>query len=198
MGNDAAVPPSRDRPMPPPAFELILRARHTARRDRGKLSDAVTWCEQALALAPTHAQIEATLAICQAQLAFYDPAGAELLLDRASDHMFAALSRDPHLAEAHFARAHVELQRGRPVAAAVCFRMAIALAPQWAEAHEWLGRLLLEAGFSVDARATLRCVTRRASLTSLRKRSRASAWTNRSLRISLTAITSSSSRSRAR
>jgi serine/threonine-protein kinase len=31
--------------------------------------------------------------------------------------------------------------------------MAIALAPQWAEAHEWLGRLLLEAGFSVDAHA---------------------------------------------
>jgi serine/threonine-protein kinase len=153
MGNDAAVPPNRDHPMPPHAFELILRARHTARRDRSKLSDAVAWCEQALALAPAHPRIEAILATCRAQLAFYNPANAEALLDRASEHMFAALSRDPHLAEAHFARAHIELQRGRPVGAAVCFRMAIALAPQWAEAHEWLGRLLLEAGFSVDAHA---------------------------------------------
>ena len=153
MANDAAVPPNPDHPMPPPAFELILRARHAARRDRARLFDAVEWCEQALALAPSHPRIEAILATCQAQLAFYDPASAEALLDRASEHMFAALSRDPHLAEAHFARAHVELQRGKPVGAAVCFRMAIALAPQWAEAHEWLGRLLLEAGFSVDAHA---------------------------------------------
>lgn len=153
MGNDAAVPADRDHPMPPRAFELLLRARHAARRDRGKLSDAVAWCEQALALAPSHPRIEAILATCRAQLAFYDPAGARMLLDQASKHMFAALSRDPNLAEAHFARAHVELQCGRPVAAAVCFRMAISLAPQWAEAHEWLGRLLLEAGFSVDAQA---------------------------------------------
>jgi len=153
MGNDAAVPPNRDHPMPAQAFELILRARHAARRDRGKLSDAVAWCEQALALAPAHPRIEAILATCCAQLAFYNPADAAALLDRGSEHMFAALSRDPQLAEAHFARAHVELQRGRPVGAAVCFRMAIAFAPQWAEAHEWLGRLLLEAGFSVDAQA---------------------------------------------
>ena len=155
MGSDAAVPHDRDHPMPPQAFELILRARHTARRDRGKLSDAVAWCEQAFAHAPAHPRIEAILATCQAQLAFYNPADAEALLDRANEHVFAALSRDPHLADAHFARAHVELQRGRPVGAAVCFRMAIALAPQWAEAHEWLGRLLLEAGFSVDAHARL-------------------------------------------
>ncbi len=153
MRRDAAVPPSRDQPMPPEALDLVLQARYAARRDRGTLADAVAWCEQALALAPAHPRIEAILAICRAQLAFYRPVDAEALLDRASEHMFAALSRDPHLADAHFARAHVELQRGRPVGAAVCFRMAIALAPQWAEAHEWLGRLLLEAGFSVDAHA---------------------------------------------
>jgi serine/threonine-protein kinase len=153
MGNDAAVPPKHDHPIPPGALELILRARHAARRDRGKLSDAVAWCEQALAIAPGHPRIEAILATCRAQLAFYNPASAEALLERANESMVAALSKDPHLAEAHFARAQIELQRGRPVGAAVCFRMAIALAPQWAEAHEWLGRLLLEAGFSVDAHA---------------------------------------------
>jgi len=153
MGSDAAVPPDREHPMPPEAFELILRARHTARRDRGRLPEAVEWCERALALAPAHPRIEAILATCRAQLAFYNPVDAEALLDQASEHMFAALSRAPHLADAHFARAHVELQRGRPVGAAVCFRTAIALAPQWAEAHEWLGRLLLEAGFAVDAHA---------------------------------------------
>nr|MDQ3370199.1 hypothetical protein [Myxococcota bacterium] len=36
-----------------------------------------------------------------------------------------------------------------------CFRAAIARAPLLADAHEWLGRMLLEAGYLVDARARL-------------------------------------------
>src|SRR5262249_37392717 len=70
-------------------------------------------------------------------------------------HALAALAAAPELAEAHFARAHVELQSGRPLIAAVCFRAAIARAPLMAEAHEWLGRMLLEAGVIVDAFARL-------------------------------------------
>jgi serine/threonine-protein kinase len=155
MGSDAAPPPVRGRPVPPAALELILRARHEVRRDRQRLRGAIALCERALELAPGHPRVEATLATCQAQLAFYAPRLEAGLLDDAAAHALAALAADPDLAEAHFARAHVELHRGRPLIAAVCFRAAIARAPLMAEAHEWLGRLLLEAGFAVDARARL-------------------------------------------
>jgi serine/threonine-protein kinase len=154
-GSDAAPPPVRSHVPPPAAHALILRARHDARRDRLTLAAGVAHCEQALALAPGNPRVLAALAACQAQLAFYAALDAPLLLEDAAGHALAALAAAPELAEAHFARAHVELHSGRPVIAAVCFRAAIARAPLMAEAHEWLGRMLLEAGFIVDAVARL-------------------------------------------
>ena len=154
-GSDAVPPPIQRRPILAAAHELILRARHDARRDRATLFDGVARCEQALVLAPGDPRVESALATCQAQLAFYDAHATTSLLDEAARHAFAALSAAPDLADAHFARAHVELHLGRPVNAAVCFRAAIARAPLMAEAHEWLGRMLLEAGFLVDAVARL-------------------------------------------
>ena len=154
-GSDAAPPPVRAHPVPPEANELILQARYDARRDRLKLADAVARCERAAVLAPGDPRVQATLATTQAQLAFYEGRATGGLLDAAARNAFSALAADPELAEAHFARAHVELHAGRSVIAAVCFRAAIARAPLMSEAHEWLGRMLLEAGFVVDATARL-------------------------------------------
>jgi len=154
-GSDAAPPHGPIRVPPPAAHDLILRARHDARRDRLTLAAGVARCEQALALAPGDPHVLAALAACQAQLAFYAAPEAERLLEAATEHALAALAAAPELAEAHFARAQVELHSGRPVIAAVCFRAAIARAPLMVEAHEWLGRMLLEAGFLVDALARL-------------------------------------------
>jgi serine/threonine-protein kinase len=154
-GSDAAPPALRARPIHPAAHELILLARHDARRDRAMLAAAVERCERALVLASGDPRVLAALAISQAQLAFYDARGAEGLLDAAARNALSALAADPELAEGHVARAHIELHAGRPVIAAVCFRAAIARAPLMFEAHEWLGRMLLEAGFVVDATARL-------------------------------------------
>ena len=154
-GSEAAPPALQVRATPAAALELLLRARHEARLDRLTLAAGVARCEQALALAPGDPRVLAALALCQAQLAFYSWRDSERLLESAAGHALAALAAAPELAEAHFARAHVELQSGRPLIAAVCFRAAIALAPLMAEAHEWLGRMLLEAGFIVDAFARL-------------------------------------------
>jgi serine/threonine-protein kinase len=155
MGSDAAPPPVRGLATPPAALALILQARYEARRDRRKLPEAIALCRQALEIAPGHPRAEAALATCQAQHAFYAARLEASLLDDAAAHAIAALAADHDLAEAHFARAHVELHRGRPLIAAVCFRAAISRAPLMAEAHEWLGRMLLEAGFGVDARPRL-------------------------------------------
>jgi len=154
-GSDAAPPMIRGQPVPPGALELILQARHDARRDRAALASSVERCERALAIAPGNARVLAALSTCQAQLAFYDARTPEDLLDAANRNALAALAADPDCAEAHAARAHVELHAGRPVIAAICFRAAIARAPLMSEAHEWLGRMLLEAGFIVDAMARL-------------------------------------------
>ena len=151
MGSDVAPPAIRGERPPAAALELILRARHEVRRDRTRLGDAIAWCELALELAPGHPRVEATLATCQAQLAFYAPHPPAGVLDAAAAHALAALAAAPECADAHFARAHVELHRGRPEIAAACFRMAIAHAPLMVEAHEWLGRMLLEAGFTAAA-----------------------------------------------
>jgi eukaryotic-like serine/threonine-protein kinase len=154
-GSDAAPPAMQSRPIPAEAHDLILLARHEARLDRLTLAAAVARCERALALAPGDPRVLAALATCQSQFAFYNTPASGNLLEEAAGHALAALAAAPELAEAHFARAHVELQSGRPVIAAVCFRAAIARAPLMAEAHEWLGRMLLEAGFLVDAFARL-------------------------------------------
>ncbi len=156
LGSDAAPPPLRGHPLARRRARADpARPRVAARRDRRMLPDALTWCEQALALAPDHPRVLAALATCEAQLAFFGSHPAPHLLDNATAHAFAALAAAPDLAMAHFARAHVELHHGRPLVAAVCFRAAIARAPLLAEPHEWLGRMLLEAGFAVDARARL-------------------------------------------
>ena len=152
-GSDAAPPAIRARATPPAALDLILQARHEVRRDRTALPAAIARCERALALAPGDARVAAALATCQAQLTFYSRHIDASVLEIAAGHAFAALAADPHLADGYFARGHVELHSGRPVIAAACFRAAIARAPLMAEAHEWLGRMLLEAGFVVDALA---------------------------------------------
>ena len=56
----------------------------------------------------------------------------------------------PEQAETHIAAGHVALHQGDAVSAAQHLRRAISVAPQAAEAHEWLGRLLLEAGYLDD------------------------------------------------
>ncbi len=150
-GCESAPPAMTDKRMPADALDLVLRARHMARGDRSTLAQATELCRRALELAPDHPRAIATLALCEAQMTFYLREPDASLLPAAAERAYAALLAAPELAEAHFARGHVELHCARPVIAAACFRSSIAHAPMFAEGHEWLGRMLLEAGYSVDA-----------------------------------------------
>jgi serine/threonine-protein kinase len=62
-----------------------------------------------------------------------------------------AVAVAPDSADAQLAAGHVELMSGNPVAAARHFRLAIHRAPLLADAHEQLGRMLLETGYLKDA-----------------------------------------------
>ena len=71
--------------------------------------------------------------------------------------------------EPHLAAGHVALHLDDPVVAATHFRSALRIAPLWPDGHEWLGRLLIEAGFIADGRARLEAaIQRNPELRSLR------------------------------
>ena len=98
--------------------------------------------------APANPKIAAMLAIAQVRLAFFMGDTDPRSFVRARRRSRARRSR-PHRTRCsrHLAMGHVELNTGDRVVAAGHFRVAIACAPHSAEAHEQLGRMLLEAGY---------------------------------------------------
>ena len=131
---------------PPAALELLLRARHKAQTGLGRLASAVDLLEKAHALAPDSALVAATLAVAKVQRAFFFVGdGDRPAMKEAARLVRNALERAPDLFETHMAAGHLELHVGDPALAAVHFRAAIAAAPHSADAHEQLGRMLLEA-----------------------------------------------------
>lgn len=84
------------------------------------------------------------------RLAFFahqDGGGAVARAERA---VLRGRACSPDRPEVHLAAGHLALHLGDPVAAARSFREAIHAAPAWSESHEWLGRMLLEAGAVAD------------------------------------------------
>jgi len=135
------------------AYELLVRARHEARRGPSYFRQPLAMLERAHALRPDDARIRAHLALMLVRGAFF--ARDMSLIDRAAEHIRVALETGPGLAESHLAAGHRELQIGDPAVAAAHYRVAIACAPHSAEAHDLLGRMLLEAGYLDAALARL-------------------------------------------
>lgn len=137
------------------ALELVLRARHAAQRDITRMSSVLEWLKQAREIAPTEPRVLAINAIAYVRSAFFQPDFMADALEQGRALAYAAVVADPGLADAHIAVGHVELGRGNGVLAASHFRKAVHCAPYLAEAHEQLGRILLEAGYLPDAIARL-------------------------------------------
>ena len=144
---------------PPPdhtAYELLIRARHEARRGPSYFRQPLAMLERAYALRPHDPRIRALLSMMMVRGAFFSRDMA--LLERAADHIRIALETGPDLVEAHLAAGHYELQTGDPAVAAGHYRVAIACSPHSPEAHDLLGRMLLEAGYLDAALARLEYV----------------------------------------
>ncbi len=135
------------------AGELLVRARHEARRGPSYFRQPLALLERAHAARPDDPRIRASLALMLVRGAFFtrDPA----LLERAADHVRIALAAGPGLVESHLAAGHLEQQVGEPAIAAAHYRVAIACSPHSPEAHDLLGRMLLEAGYLDAALARL-------------------------------------------
>jgi tetratricopeptide (TPR) repeat protein len=103
---------------------------------------------RALALAPDHPLALAGHAMATLRWAFFVAHPVDLSGVRGEVVRALAVSSDRP--EPHLAAGHVALHGEDPVEAAAHFRRALQLAPAWADGHEWLGRMLLEAGFVED------------------------------------------------
>jgi serine/threonine-protein kinase len=132
------------------AFELLLRARVIAQQGFDGVRRAVELLERAHALCPEDPRIAATLAMLSLRLY----TGIEDL-ERVRALVHAAFAAAPELAESHVAAGYLELHTGDSGLAASHFRRAITRSPFNAEAHEGLGRMLLEAGFLDQAMARI-------------------------------------------
>lgn len=126
---------------------------HRARRMYRSLSardyaGAVDLFARALALAPDHPVALAGHAMARLRWAFF--ASQPFDLGGVREEVARALVVAGDRPEPHLAAGHVALHGEDPVEAARPFRRALQLAPAWAEGHEWLGRMLLEAGFVED------------------------------------------------
>jgi serine/threonine-protein kinase len=135
------------------AYDLLIRARHEARRGPSHFRLPLALLERAHALRPHDPRIRANLAAMIVRGAFFsrDP----VLLERAAEHVRTALAMGPDLADAHLAAGHLQQHVGDPADAASHYRRAIACAPHLPEAHDLLGRMLLEAGYLDTALARL-------------------------------------------
>lgn len=144
-----------DDDLPPGALEPWLRARSAFRRtfsfDDGRV---VRLYEEALRHAPDHPVLLAGRAMALQRFAFFAPIG-KADLETPRQDVARALAMGPSRPEPHLAAGHLALQGDDPVSAARHFRAALHAAPAWPDGHEWLGRMLLEAGFIDDGRARL-------------------------------------------
>ncbi|MFO0547262.1 MAG: protein kinase [Polyangiaceae bacterium] len=131
-------------------IDLVLRARHFYNSWLPHDHDrALGLFERALARSPEDPQVLAGFAMAITRRAFYGTSVAGSRA-RASVAASRALELAPDLPESQLANGHLALHSGQPEMAGKCFRAAIGVAPQLAEPHEWVGRMLLEIGMLKD------------------------------------------------
>ncbi|MFO0612122.1 MAG: protein kinase [Polyangiaceae bacterium] len=144
----------------PVTMDLELRARfHFQSPFVADLDRAIGLFELALERAPGRPSLLSGLAMARTRHAFFAGTfgGA---LEQAKALAEAAIAAQPELPDAHLALGHHALHRGSPEIAARHFRDALARAPQRAETHEWVGRMLLEVGYLADATKRLEAALR--------------------------------------
>jgi len=131
------------------AIEAYLRARQHARAWEWKgTSGAVALFEKCIELAPHFKPALAGHAIACLRTWFVPnwDANEPDWEQRARDAVETALAGAPELAETHLAAAIHSVQHGEYNATAESLRHALRIAPTYAAAHEYLGRLQIEAG----------------------------------------------------
>jgi tetratricopeptide (TPR) repeat protein len=146
----------RERPSNRDAVDLAMQAEYSGRPDHSKasLNDAVTLAERALALDPQNARALTVLAVALANrvLAHWsdDPAGDIAGAEKISD---AALALEPENSWAHYAKGLIYYAKRQFGPSITEFETTIALDPNNANAHAFIGFLKLYLGRSEEGLA---------------------------------------------
>lgn len=141
--NDRKEPPSGV-PAESDTVELYLRARYLyGRSDEASLTRSVGLFERVIARAPADPTLRMSYALALSRLWFYgDPGAAEKALPAAE----AVVAQLPLHGESYLALAGVRFQGADLLGAVQALAKALALSPDLADAHELLGRILVETG----------------------------------------------------
>ncbi|MBA2541369.1 MAG: protein kinase [Deltaproteobacteria bacterium] len=137
------------------ATDLWLRGRAIIHRNITAVGPALELLERAYTLAPEDPRIAASLANVYSRMTYLHTDATDEMLARATELINSALRTGAMDADVHNAAGLLELNIGDAVVAARHFRTAIACAPYSAEAHDGLGRMLIEAGYLEDGMARL-------------------------------------------
>ncbi len=142
--------------LPPPALalappnaviDLYLRGRHELRHNwHGALDGACDLFAQALVLAPEDPLVQSNAAVARARRAFLDDKYQFEDIQEARRLANSALEGAPGRVEPHFALALIAFTVSKPTEAVYHARQALAISEAYAEAHDLLGRILLETG----------------------------------------------------
>jgi serine/threonine protein kinase len=132
--------------VPDAAIDIYLRARASSRdSSKGGVQQTVELFERCLALAPTFRLALAGYAIACLRR-WFQPTDERNWAEVAKSAVDAARDGAGELAETHLAIAKLAVQLGDYRTAATALQQALHIAPTYAAAHDYLGRLQLEAG----------------------------------------------------
>lgn len=140
------------------AYQLYLQGRYQwNKRTRESLKHAVEYFEQAIEKDPNYAMAYSSLADCYTVFSTYDVAPPNEAYTKARLAAQKALEIDPTLGEAYATLADVKESFDWDFAGSERdYRRAIALAPNYATAHQWYGELLRKLGRADEAVAEQR------------------------------------------
>jgi TolB-like protein/predicted Ser/Thr protein kinase len=148
------------RKLDPRAYDLSLQGSYHLRRVTAQdVDQAIALYEQAVAIAPDFAPLQANLASAYAQKTFFFAPDDQQLEGRAFAAIEKAFALDPNSGEAHLARGELlwRQSHGFPHRAALAeFRLAAAAQPNLEEAFWQIAGILLHVGHLDEALVELR------------------------------------------
>jgi len=141
----------------PEAYEAYLKGRHESNNWTGEhLQKSVEYLEQAVRKDPGYAPAWAALSDSYGLLSMFDFLPPEIGLERSKTAALRALELDDTLSEAHVSLANARLWEWSWSAAEKELQRAIALDPNNAMAHQWLGYELSAMGRFDEAIARMK------------------------------------------
>jgi TolB-like protein/tetratricopeptide (TPR) repeat protein len=157
LGATTTVVASAGGSVDPVAYDLFLRGRYFwSRRGSLGLRTAVDYFSRAIARDSMFARARAGIAMAYVVMPFFGGATADSSLPLAEVHALGALRLDSTLADAHLALGNVRRYQWRWEEAERHLRRAVALAPDDATAHQWLGGVLYATGRIGEAMPEMR------------------------------------------